>query len=201
MGPVNILGDMRTTLLRVLAVAGASVAVAIPLVLTTVPVAAQVHGLDIHYVPTPPEVVAAMLDMGGVTPADVVYDLGSGDGRIPIEAARQRGARGVGIELDPALVKIAKAGAKEAGVQQRVRFERADIFKTDLSKATVVTLYLSPTTNLRLREKLRRELAPGSRVVSHRFDMGDWAPDDERVVNGIHVFRWTIPRRVSAGGR
>ena len=184
---------MRTTLLRGLAVAGASVAVAVTL--ATPPAAAQVHGLDIHYVPTPTEVVDAMLDLAGVTATDVVYDLGSGDGRIPIEAARRHGARGLGIELDPRLVTLAKAGAKQAGVQTRVTFKRADIFQTDLSKATVVMLYLSPTTNLRLRDKLRRELAPGSRVVSHRFDMGDWTPDEERVVNGIHVFLWTIRPR------
>ena len=193
MGTANILGAMRTTLLRGLAVAGASVAVAVAL--ATPPAAAQVHGLDIHYVPTPTEVVDAMLDLAGVTARDIVYDLGSGDGRIPIEAARRHGARGIGIELDPRLVTLAKAGAKQAGVQTRVTFKRADIFKTDLSKATVVMLYLSPTTNLRLRDKLRRELAPGSRVVSHRFDMGDWTPDEERVVNGIHVFLWTIRPR------
>ena len=152
----------------------------------------QVKGLDIHYVPTPPEVVDAMLSLGRVTSADVVYDLGSGDGRIPIEAARRHGAQGVGIELDPKLVKLARAGAQQAGVEEQVRFTRADIFKTDLSKATVVTLYLSPTINLRLRDKLRRELRPGSRIVSHRFDMGDWTPDEERVVGNIHVFLWTI---------
>ncbi|MGE3578949.1 MAG: cyclopropane-fatty-acyl-phospholipid synthase family protein, partial [Vicinamibacterales bacterium] len=152
------------------------------------PAPAQVRGLDIHYVPTPPEVVDAMLALAKVGPGDVVYDLGSGDGRIPIEAARRHGATGVGIELDPSLVKLAKAGAEAAGVGKRVQFRQADIFKTDLSKASVVTLYLSPTTNLRLRDKLRRELAPGSRVVSHRFDMGDWMPDEERNVNGIRVF-------------
>jgi hypothetical protein len=108
---------------------------------------------------------------------------------------RRHGARGVGIELDPELVKLAKKGAKEAGVDKAVRFTRANLFKTDLSKATVVTLYLSPSTNLRLRDKLRRELRPGSRIVSHRFDMGDWKPDEERVVGDIHIFLWTIPAR------
>jgi SAM-dependent methyltransferase len=154
--------------------------------------AAQVRGLDIHYVPTPPEVVDAMLDLARVGPGDVVYDLGSGDGRIPIEAARRHGATGVGIELDPRLVTLARKGAAKAGVASKVSFSKADIFKTNLSKASVVMLYLSPTTNLRLRDKLRRELAPGSRIVSHRFDMGDWTSDEERVVNGIHVFLWTI---------
>jgi len=183
---------MRVLLLRLLTVTGMLLA---GMGLSGQLTAAQVRGLDIHYVPTPPKVVDAMLELARVTADDVVYDLGSGDGRIPIEAARRHGATGVGIELDPKLVTLAKAGAAEAGVARKVRFSRTDIFKTNLSKATVVTLYLSPTINLRLREKLRRELAPGSRVVSHRFDMGDWKPDDERVVDGIHVFLWTIPPR------
>ena len=179
---------MHTPGFRALAIAALMTALAAP-------ASGQVKGLDIHYVPTPPEVVDAMLSLGRVTASDIVYDLGSGDGRIPIEAARRHGAQGVGIELDPKLVKLAKAGATQAGVQKQVRFTKADIFKTDLSKATVVTLYLSPTVNLRLREKLRRELRPGSRIVSHRFDMGDWKPDEERVVGTIHVFLWTIPPR------
>ena len=176
---------MHTPRLRALAIAALTTALAAP-------AAGQVKGLDIHYVPTPPEVVDAMLSLGRVTASDIVYDLGSGDGRIPIEAARRHGAQGVGIELDPKLVKLARTGAQQAGVEKQVRFSRADIFKTDLSKATVVTLYLSPTINLRLREKLRRELRPGSRIVSHRFDMGNWKPDEERVVGNIHVFLWTI---------
>lgn len=168
------------------------------LALRPVPAGAQVRGLDIHYVPTPEAVVDAMLALARVGPGDVVYDLGSGDGRIPIGAARRHGAAGVGIELDPALISLAKRNAAQAGVAARVRFRKANIFKTDLSKATVVTLYLSSTTNLRLRDKLRRELAPGSRIVSHRFDMGDWVPDEERVVDGIRVFLWSIPPRAEA---
>ena len=182
---------LASPLLRLAVVA----AVALPLTLAARPAAAQVRGLDIHYVPTPPAVVDAMLSLARVTATDVVYDLGSGDGRIPIEAATRHGAEGIGVALDPALVKRARKGAEDAGVEKRVHFSRADIFKTDLSKATVVTLYLSPTINLRLREKLRRELRPGSRIVSHRFDMGDWKPDEERVVDNIHVFLWAIPPR------
>jgi SAM-dependent methyltransferase len=185
---------MRASFLRFLLLTGTLVVGLVP----GPPATAQVRGLDIHYVPTPPEVVDAMLELARVRPGDVVYDLGSGDGRIPIEAARRHGATGIGIELDPKLVKMATAGAATAGVAGKVRFSKADIFKTNLSKASVVTLYLSPTINLRLRDKLRRELAPGSRVVSHRFDMGDWTPDEERVVNGIHVFLWTIPPREGA---
>ena len=148
--------------------------------------------LDIHYVPTPPAVVDAMLDLAHVTPRDVVYDLGSGDGRIVIAAAKRFGVKGVGVELDRDLNKVAERAARRAGVASLVRFQALDLFKADLSDATVITLYLSPTTNLRLREKLRRELKPGTRIVSHRFDMGDWKPDEERVVGTVHIFLWTI---------
>src|SRR3954468_8814303 len=151
--------------------------------------------LDIHYVPTPTRVVDAMLDLAGVTARDVVYDLGSGDGRIVIAAAKKYGARGVGIELDPELIRRSNSAARKANVSDKVRFITEDIFKADLSEATVVTLYLSPSTNLRLRERLRRDLRPGTRIVSHRFDMGDWKPEQERQVGDIHVFRWTVAPR------
>jgi SAM-dependent methyltransferase len=146
---------------------------------------------DIHYVPTPSEVVDAMLQVAMVTSSDVVYDLGSGDGRIVIEAARRFGARGVGIEIDPELVKRAEAGARKAGVADRVTFTRADLFKTDLSNATVVTLYLSPSINLRLRSKLQ-QLRPGTRIVSHRFPIGDWAPDRDLMVGRNRIMFWTV---------
>jgi cyclopropane fatty-acyl-phospholipid synthase-like methyltransferase len=148
---------------------------------------------DIHYVPTPDAVVSAMLDLAGVTGADLVYDLGSGDGRIVIEAARKYGARGVGIELDPELNKKAARNAEKAGVGGKVTFVRADFFKTDLSDASVVTLFLSPNINARLQPKLRRELKPGARIVSHRFPMPpDWKPERDIAVKGTHVFLWTI---------
>ena len=150
---------------------------------------------DIHYVPTPPEVVEAMLTLARITARDVVYDLGSGDGRIPITAAQKYGARGVGIELDRALVDMATESAAKAGVAGRVAFRQGDLFQTDLSPATVVTLFLSPSVNLRLRSKLMRELAPGTRIVSHRFGIGDWKPDTEVDVGGIKVYLWTIPGR------
>ena len=153
----------------------------------------QTPGADIHYVPTPDAVVRAMLDVARVTSADVVYDLGSGDGRIVIEAARTYGARAVGIELDPELNKEATKNAQKAGVADKVTFVRADFFKTDLSEATVVTLFLSPNINARLQPKLRRELKPGSRIVSHRFPMPpDWKPDRDVAVKGTRVFLWTI---------
>ena len=154
---------------------------------------AQTPGADIHYVPTPDAVVSAMLDVAQVTATDVVYDLGSGDGRIVIEAARKYGARAVGIELDPELNKKATKKAQKAGVADKVTFVRADFFKTDLSEATVVTLFLSPNINARLQPKLRRELKPGARIVSHRFSMPpDWKPDRDLAVKGTHVFLWTI---------
>ncbi|MGE3179060.1 MAG: methyltransferase domain-containing protein [Vicinamibacterales bacterium] len=149
---------------------------------------------DIHYVPTPTRVVNAMLSLAKVGPQDLVYDLGSGDGRIVIAAAR-RGARGVGIELDPMLVEEANRNARRAGVADRVRFVVGDIFETNLSQATVVTLYLLSSINERLRPKLQRELAAGSRIVSHRFKMGDWEPDGRRVVDGIEVWLWRVPPR------
>jgi cyclopropane fatty-acyl-phospholipid synthase-like methyltransferase len=156
-------------------------------------VLAQTPGADVHYVPTPNAVVGAMLDVARVTSADVVYDLGSGDGRIVIEAARKYGARAVGIELDPELNKKAAKNAQKAGVADKVSFVRADFFKTDLSEATVVTLFLSPNINARLQPKLRRELKPGARIVSHRFPMPpDWKPERDLVVKGQHVFLWTI---------
>jgi SAM-dependent methyltransferase len=151
--------------------------------------------LDIHYVPTPTAVVDTMLKLAKVTAQDVVYDLGSGDGRIVIAAAREYGARGVGVELDPELVKRAREAARKAGVQDRVTFTQADLFTTDLSPATVVTLYLSPSINLRLESKLKRDLRPGSRIVSHRFPIGSWAPDQDVLVERTHVYFWTLPGR------
>ncbi len=156
--------------------------------------AQQPPSLDIHYVPTPTAVVETMLRMAQVTSTDVVYDLGSGDGRIVITAAREFGARGVGVELDPELVKRARAAAVKAGVQDKVTFSQADLFKTDLSPATVVTLYLSPSINLRLESKIKRELRPGARVVSHRFPIGSWAPLQDVVVDKTHVYFWILPR-------
>ena len=150
---------------------------------------------DIHYVPTPEEVVEAMLRLADVGPNDVVYDLGSGDGRIPIAAARRFGASGVGIDLDPKLVAQATRNAQEAGVAGRVRFFEGDIFEADLSQATVVTLYLLTSINERLRPKLQKELRPGTRIVSHQFRMGDWNPDREIIVDFRPLFLWTVPAR------
>jgi SAM-dependent methyltransferase len=148
---------------------------------------------DVPYVATPPVVVAKMLELAQVTPDDVVYDLGSGDGRIVIMAAQRFGARGVGVEINPALVLEAHENAKRAGVANRVQFLLQDLFETDLRAATVVTLYLMESVNLELRPKLWRELQPGTRVVSHDFGMGDWPPEQVIRVDGHVIYAWTIP--------
>ena len=148
---------------------------------------------DVHFVPTPTAVVDAMLKLANVTSSDVIYDLGSGDGRIVISAAQKFGARGVGIELDRQLVNEANKKARKAGVADKVTFLSTDLFKADISEATVVTLYLLPSINLRLQPKLMRELKPGTRIVSHRFDMGAWTPEQDVIVRGVHVYLWTIP--------
>lgn len=153
---------------------------------------------DVPYVPTPPEVVEAMLDMAGLQPGEHLVDLGSGDGRIPIAAAR-RGATALGVEIDPRLVTRARTLAQMAGQEERARFHRADLFTVRLRDADVVTLYLLPDVNARLRPKLLTELRPGARVVSHAFDMGDWAPDESRSVSEKNLYLWTIP--AVAGGR
>lgn len=147
---------------------------------------------DVKYVPTPQNVVDEMLDMAHVTSADIVWDLGSGDGRIPITAAQKYGARGVGVEIDHQLVLLSRENAKKAGVEDRVWFIEGDLFEADFSNATVVALFLMPKVNQALIPKLKA-LRPGSRVVSHMWDMGlDWDPDETRDVNSLVIHLWTI---------
>jgi ribosomal protein L11 methylase PrmA len=155
----------------------------------------QLRAPDVIFVPTPQEVVDAMLEVAKVTKNDIVYDLGSGDGRIPVTAAKKYGARGIGIDIDPQRVKEANANAEAAGVTDKVKFLNADLFTTDISQASVVTLYLLPSLNLKLMPKLKAELKPGTRIVSHAFDMGDWKPEQTLNVNGRTVYYWTIPKR------
>ena len=152
-----------------------------------------IPGRDVRYEPTPMPIVRALLELAEVGPRDVVYDLGSGDGRIPITAAKEFGARGVGIEIDPALVAQAQANAHEAGVADKVEFRLANMYQADVRSATVVTLFLHPGPNLKLREKLRSDLQPGSRVVSYVWDMGGWTPTEVRRVNKHRIFLWRIP--------
>lgn len=153
---------------------------------------------DVPYVPTPQPVVDKMLELAAVTKNDVVYDLGSGDGRIVITAAKKYGVRGVGVDIDPERVKEANANAVLAGVADRVKFLEQDLFKTDLKEASVVTLYLLPEVNLRLRPKLWSELKPGTRVVSHAFDMGDWQPEQKVEVEGKTIYYWVIPKNAGS---
>lgn len=153
---------------------------------------------DVPYVPTPEPVVEKMLELAKVGPNDLVYDLGSGDGRIVIAAAKKHGARGIGVDIDPERVREARENAKAAGVTDRVQFREGDLFKMDLSGATVVTLYLLPDVNMKLRPKLLKELKPGTRIVSHSFDMGDWAPEQKVQVEGRTIYYWTIPEKPQA---
>lgn len=149
-------------------------------------------GLDVPYEPSPPQVVDAMLSLARVGPDDIVYDLGCGDGRIVIAAAR-RGARGVGIDLDPQRIAEARRNAQEAGVADRVSFRVGDLYKSDFSDATVVTLFLWPHVNLKLRPILWQQLRPGTRVVSHIWEMGaDWPPERSESLGKRRIHLWTI---------
>jgi ribosomal protein L11 methylase PrmA len=170
-------------------------AVAVPAAAQTTAQPGQLRTPDVIFVPTPQEVVDAMLEVAKVTKNDVVYDLGSGDGRIPITAAKKYGARAIGIDIDPQRIKEANANAQSAGVTDKVKFLNQDLFTTDISEASVVTLYLLPSLNVKLMPKLKAELKPGTRIVSHAFDMGDWKPEQTLNVNGRTVYYWTIPKR------
>lgn len=153
--------------------------------------------LDVPFVPTDENVVEAMLNLGCVGPKDVLYDLGSGDGRIVIAAARDRDTRGIGIEIDPVRIADAMEYAGWSGVEYLVDFIEEDIFTADISKATVVTLYLLESINAQLRPRLLSELRPGTRIVSHAFDMGDWKPDRKVTARGSGIFLWVVPAKVA----
>ena len=159
---------------------------------------------DVIYYPTPPETVAEMLRMAGIKKGDVLYDLGSGDGRIPIAAATQYGIRAVGIEIDPKLVTEAEENARQANVSHLVRFRNEDMFRVNYSEATIVTLYLSEKLNVLLRPKLLSELRPGSRILSHDFRMGDWKPEQTVRVPWGKLYRtvylWTVPAHRKTSG-
>ena len=150
---------------------------------------------DVIYIPTPPEVVDAMLRMANVGKGDVLYDLGCGDGRIVIAAAKIYGIHAVGIDIDPQRIKEAKENARTAGVEKLVTFRNEDLFEADIHEATVVTLYLLETLNEKLRPKLLRDLKPGSRIVSHAFRMGDWEPEKTAEVQARHIYFWTVPAK------
>jgi precorrin-6B methylase 2 len=163
---------------------------------------------DVPYVPTTEEAVKEMLKLGAVTKSDVLYDLGCGDGRIVIAAAKEYGARAVGIDIDPQRIKEARENARKAGVEHLVRFEENDLFKADFHEATVVTLFLLPAINLKLMPKLMKDLKPGTRIVSNTFNMGDWKPEKEAylssgedVESGLSstFYLWRIPARQARG--
>lgn len=153
----------------------------------------QLGSPDVIFVPTPQEVVDAMLRLAEVSADDVVFDLGSGDGRLPITAARTHGARGVGIDIDPERISEANENLRNAGLEDKVRFLNQDLFTSDISEATVVTLYLLPSLNLKLIPKLNAELQPGTRIVSHAFDMGEITPEQTQNINGRTIYLWTVP--------
>ena len=152
---------------------------------------------DVIFVPTPQDVVDKMLELAKVGKGDVLYDLGSGDGRIPVTAARRFGIRAVGIDIDPERIREANDNAKKNAVTNLVQFRQEDLFKANFSEATVVTLYLLPDLNVKLRPRLLAELKPGTRIVSHQFDMGTWRPDRKVELNGRTIYLWTIPERKS----
>lgn len=163
--------------------------------------AAQYPTLDVPFVPSPEAVVDGMLQLAKVGPNDVVYDLGSGDGRILITAAERYGASGVGIDIDPDRIRESRENAAEAGVEDRVRFIQGDLFEADIRPATVVTLYLLSSVNEEIRPRLLNQLRPGTRVVSHAFDMGPWQPDASTVVDGADVFLWIVPAQAAGQWR
>lgn len=154
---------------------------------------------DVIYVPTPQEVVDAMLKLAGVHSGDVVYDLGCGDGRMVVTAAKRYGVRGVGIDINPVRVQEALENVKQNGVGNFVTIKNEDLFEANISEASVVTLYLLTSLNIKLRPKLWKELKPGTRIVSHSFDMGDWKPEKTEQVDGRTIYLWRVP--ANAGGK
>jgi SAM-dependent methyltransferase len=163
---------------------------------------------DVPYVPTTEAAVEAMLKLADVKKTDIVYDLGCGDGRIVVAAAKKFGAHAVGIDINPVRIKEAKENAKQAGVEDLVRFEENDLFEADIHEASVVTLFLLSSVNLKLRPKLLKDLKPGTRVVSNTFDMGDWKPekemtvgsDDENTYLSHRLYLWTVPQHTASAG-
>jgi tRNA G37 N-methylase Trm5 len=167
-----------------------------PAAMPQAPQAQQARTPDVIFVPTPQNVVEAMLKMADVKAGDILYDLGSGDGRIPITAVQKFGvARATGIDIDPQRIKEANENAQKAGVTDKVKFLNQDLFTSDFKDATVITLYLLDSLNEKLRPKLLAELRPGTRIVSHAFRMGDWQPEKTETIDGRTIYFWTIPKR------
>ncbi len=154
---------------------------------------------DVHWEPSSDAAIKAMMEMAGVKKGDIVYDLGCGDGRVVITAVREYGARGVGIDIDPQRIAESNANAKKAGLANMATFREDDLFTAKIGDASVVTLFLWPALNLKLRPKLLRDLKPGTRIVSNMHDMGDWAPNQTRRVEGRNVYLWIIPDKIPPG--
>lgn len=180
---------------RLLALAVTVLVSAVPAAAAFAQTAAPSRRPDVIYVPTPEAVVDAMLQVAAVGKNDVVYDLGCGDGRIPVTAARKYGAKGVCFDIDPERIKEATANVAKNNVGNLVKVVQGDLFEQDLSGASVITLYLLPSLNVKLMPKLMKECKPGTRIVSHAFDMGDWKPEKELDVDGRKVYFWTIPKK------
>ena len=181
---------------RNLLVALAALAASLPSFAQQAPKDGPLRAPDVPFVPTRQEIVDEMLRFAEVKPGDIVYDLGSGDGRIVITAAEKFGARAIGVDIDPQRIAEANANAKRAGVEKEVAFRLGDLFQADIAEATVVTLYLLPDVNLRLKPKLLRDLKPGTRIVSHDFSMGeDWKPERSVRLGNDWIYFWTIPSR------
>ena len=182
--------------MKILIALGAAWSLAVPL-----PLLAQAQKQpatqypDVIFVPTPQEVVEDMLRLANVQKGDVLYDLGSGDGRIAITAARKYGIKATGIDIDPERIREANENAKKAGVTNLVQFRQEDLFTADFKDASIITLYLLPDLNVKLRPRLWSELRPGTRVVSHQFDMADWKPEKQLELNGRTIYFWTIPAK------
>jgi precorrin-6B methylase 2 len=156
---------------------------------------------DVIYVPTPENVVQEMLKLANVHAGDVLYDLGCGDGRTVVTAAKEYGIRAVGVDINPERIKESEENARAAGVTKLATFRNEDLFETNFKEATVVTLYLLPSLNLKLRPKLWKELKPGTRIVSHDFDMGDWAPEKKVDLEGHTIYLWTVPANPPVAGQ
>ncbi len=162
---------------------------------------AEQENFDVQLTPTPEPVVRRMLELGGAGPHALVADLGSGDGRIPIAAARDFGARGFGFEINKRLLAVARANAETAGVAERVTFHDQDLFEADLSEVTLLTLYLLPSMNLRLRQRILLQMRPGARVVAHEYGLGGWLPDHKEMVQGSTILLWVVPAAVEGSWR
>ena len=184
------------TLSRRHAVFGAAAALAAPaLIGRAIAQTEPTPRLDVPFVPTPQIVVDKMLELAKVQKTDFLIDLGSGDGRIPVTAAERFGVKALGVDINPQRIKEANERAQAANVTNLVEFRQEDLFQTDLSQANVLTMYLLPSVNLKLRPKILSDMKPGTRVVSHAFDMGDWAPEQKVTVDGRTVYLWTVPPR------